>query len=439
MWYAGHAVNLIGNATPQLAMPTLHKPLGFRKWVEPWYLAYALLGAAIAGIAPILLPLAVSRSGNIAAVGLVIAAFNLGGLAAPLWGDLTDRYRLHRWLMLGGLLVTAIALAAFPFTTSLAIWFVLALAQGAGASAAATVANLFVVEVHPRAEWDERIGWLQAFYGAGQVGGLLLAGMLSQAGLSIGLLTAAGLTVLAFFPAGLTPTPIHPSSPRPVLPHPSRHAQWSPGSPQQFYHRPSLTGLRRVVQSVNSAFSVFLLSWLLSFGGAAAFFSLYPMVMQHAYGVAPEFSSAGYAFAAALGLTLYAPAGRWSERFGALGLLRAALVVRVLAFLGLFVLGLTPFVAQGAPALLAFLLVVLAWSLLSVTGTALAARFSPMGEGEGIGTFNATTALAGVIGAALGGWLAGRWGYNAVSVMGIIGVVTGLILTGRITQSKVDK
>ena len=59
-------------------------------WLEPWYLAYGLQGATVAGLAPILLPLAVSTQGSAAHVGLVMAAFNLGGLLAPLWGGLAD-------------------------------------------------------------------------------------------------------------------------------------------------------------------------------------------------------------------------------------------------------------------------------------------------------------------------------------------------------------
>jgi len=49
------------------------------------------------------------------------------------------------------------------------------------------------------------------------------------------------------------------------------------------------------------------------------------------------------------------------------------------------------------------IVVILSWSLLSVSGTALTARLSQGEEGEGMGLFNATTALAGVTGAALGG------------------------------------
>jgi len=206
--------------------------------VEPWYLAYALQGATVAGLTPILLPLAVSRTGNAAHIGLVMAAVSLGGLSAPLWGGLADRYRLHRWLLAGGLLLAAGGLAAFPFTTQPGVWFALALLQGIGAAAAATVANLFVVEGHPKREWDERIGWLQTFYGGGQVAGLLLAGALSVTHLRAGLLVAAGLTALgALVGLAMAHTPPRPKKgPRPVLLHPARHGEWSLSSPQRLFH-----------------------------------------------------------------------------------------------------------------------------------------------------------------------------------------------------------
>jgi hypothetical protein len=36
--------------------------LSWRQWVEPWYFIYALQGAVIGGMAPMLLPLAVVRA-----------------------------------------------------------------------------------------------------------------------------------------------------------------------------------------------------------------------------------------------------------------------------------------------------------------------------------------------------------------------------------------
>ncbi len=418
-------------------METVIKIHTWQKWIEPWYISYGLLGATVAGFAPILLPLAASRTGSVVDVGLVMAAFNLGGLAGPLWGELADRYRLHRYLLAGGLLVTAAGLAAFPFTLAFGVWVVLALLQGAGAAAATTVANLFIVERHSRSEWDERIGWLQTFYGGGQVGGLLLVGVLSQANLSLAFLAAAGLTLIGVVPGWLTThTPALTRKPQPVLKQPAHHGEWAVTSPQRSYHRLNLGGIRQLGTALRSPFGIFLATWLLSFAGASAVFSLYPVLMQKTFGIAPAISSPGFALAAALGLSLYSPAGQWSSRWGATRVLRIGLVVRLIAFLSLFGLGVTTILLRGELALLSFVFVVLAWSLLSVAGTALAAQLTPIGEGEALGIFNAATAVAGMIGAAMGGWIASVWGYDAAAGLAAVGVVMGLLLASLLDRSR---
>jgi predicted MFS family arabinose efflux permease len=110
--------------------------------------------------------------------------------------------------------------------------------------------------------------------------------------------------------------------------------------------------------------------------------------------------------------------------------------MRLLAFLGLLALGATRKNRRGPLGLLAFLFVVLAWSLLSVSGTALTAELSPVGEGEGMGLFNATTAVAGVIGSVLGGWIAGRWGYGPALGLAAAGVGCGLILAMTLRSAR---
>ena len=400
------------------------------KWVEGWYLSYALLGLSAAGLMPILLPLLVGRTSGAAGIGFVMAAFSLGGLMAPLWGWLADHYRLHRWLLTGGLLCTAGGAVVFPCVPILSGRIVLALLSGIGLSAASTVANLFIVEVHPRAEWDTRIGWLQTFYGGGQIVGLLLAGIIGQAAPERGFWLAGGIAFAAVLPAFLGTGKQTASlvSPRPVLAHPAHHAEWPVGSPQHLYHHPSLPALKKFFRSLRSSYSLFLIAWLLSFGGSAAFFSFYPVLMQAEYGVLPGRSSAAFALAAALGLILYAPAGAWSLRRGPRQVLRYALVLRIAAFVALTMLAVVSFPGRGWLAMLFFLFVVLAWSLLSVSGTALVASLSPENEGEGLGLFNAVTALSGVIGSVLGGWAANLWGYAAIPIMGMIGVGAGFIV-----------
>ena len=413
------------------------------KWIETWYISYALLGLSAAGLIPILLPLVISQSGGAAEIGLVMAAFSLGGLTAPVWGGLADRFRLHRQLLVAGLFGTALGAAAFPFTVFLFCRIVLALLSGIGLAAASTVANLFIVEVHPESEWDARIGWLQTFYGGGQVIGLVLAGFIGQSRPEFGLWLAGGIGVAAIIPAmigiGAPQEPGVLLQRRPVLSHPAHHAEWPAGSPQHLYHHLTMQGLRTLFAPFRTSFAVFLIAWLLSFSGSAAFFSFYPVLMQKVYGVLPGLSSTGYALAAGLGLLLYAPAGRWSARKGPLLILRNALVLRIAAFIVLTLLAVASFSERGWLAMLFFLFVVLAWSLLSVSSTALVAYLSPKNEGEGMGIFNAVTALSGVIGAVLGGWAADQWGYAAIPVMGIIGVGAGslVLIATRINSNPV--
>lgn len=74
--------------------------------------------------------------------------------------------------------------------------------------------------MYPKSEWDERVGWLQTFYGIGQVGGLFLAGVLSQINLDIGLMVSSGLCALAALLGWFTTkTPSKPQSPKAVLRH----------------------------------------------------------------------------------------------------------------------------------------------------------------------------------------------------------------------------
>ena len=412
-------------------------PTAWYQWVEPWYVAYALLGVTVAGLGPILIPLTVARGGSATQVGLVMAAISLGGLTAPLWGFLADRLRWHRALLAGGIVAAAAGLAGMAITTRLAAWLVLAFLNGAGAVAASTVANLFVVEVHPRAEWDERIGWLQTFYGVGQVGGLLLAGVMGEINLQLGLLLGAGVTGLALIPGWLTThVPEKPLAERPVLLHPAQHGEWAPRSPQNVYHHLNRKTLQRLLEAAHVPFGRFLVLWLLAFAGGATIFSFYPILMQSVYQVTPVLSSAVFAGAAALGLVLYLPAGQLSKRFGPARVLQGALGVRLLAFLGLVGLSLATFAGRGWLALLSFVLVVLAWSFISVSGTTLTARLSPANEGEGMGIFNAATALAGVIGAAAGGWVAGQWGYGAVPILSAIGVIAALVLSSTVPNTQ---
>ena len=103
-----------------------------------------------------------------------------------------------------------------------------------------------------------------------------------------------------------------------------------------------------------------------------------------------------FAVSAGLGLFLYAPAGRWSSSGRPRVVLRIGMAVRTAAYALLWFLALSRGAQAGWPALGLFSIVVLAWSALSVASTALVAEMYARGgnEGEGLGLFNAVTALA---------------------------------------------
>ncbi|WP_030149450.1 hypothetical protein [Mycetocola saprophilus] len=57
------------------------------KWTQPWYLAYALVGMMMLGVAPIFIPLSVEDGGKNGPtlVGLVVAAFYAGDCWHRYW------------------------------------------------------------------------------------------------------------------------------------------------------------------------------------------------------------------------------------------------------------------------------------------------------------------------------------------------------------------
>src|SRR5271157_6457828 len=162
----------------RLHLPHLHLPHGLvtfprrlLPWIEPWFLAYACLGVVQGGMLPLLLPLSAGGSTH---AGVIVGVMNLAGLTAPIWGHLADRRRLHRQVLLAGMLAALVALLLMPTQLDLPLKTAFAAVLGVGFAAANTVANMFIVEVRPKEEWDARIGALQAFSGSGQVVGLLL-------------------------------------------------------------------------------------------------------------------------------------------------------------------------------------------------------------------------------------------------------------------------
>ncbi len=405
--------------------------------VAPWYVAYLILGLLTSGMLPFLLPLMIgATAGQLGTVAYVTGAYNLGLLAAPLFGKLAEQQRLYRPVFFGGFVMLGLAFAAFPLVAGLAAWFLLALLIGLAAGAAATVATLFIVNFTVKSEWEPRIGWLQSFNGAGQLVGLLLAGAFAHGRFVVGFMIGAGLALVAVLVGGVgLPIDRRGRSKRDSLEHlpmqPLLDAtQLGPSFGGLLHHSHHLQwpAMRGLPHALGGPFGRFLLAWAAYNFGVAAFFAYYPLIMSQTFGVPTTVTALTYAAAAGIGIFLFIAAGRLAIRFGARAVFQAGLALRLAGF----VLLAMPFgvLVPGASgvALAGFFLAMLAWPVLSVSVTALAARLTPIGEGPAIGLLNASGALATVVGTFASGPLVHALGFAVVSPLAIVGLAAAGLL-----------
>lgn len=411
--------------------------------IAPWYLAYLILGLLTSGLLPFLLPLMVADvSHQLGTVAYVSGAYNLGLLPAPALGALAERRQLYRPMFFGGFVVLGLALAAFPSVSSLLPWFLLALTMGVATGAIATVATLFIVDFTPRSEWELRIGWLQSFNDAGQLAGLLLASVFADGQFGTGFMVAACLALLAALVGGIG-LPVRERS-RTRRRNPIGHLRLQPllrptqlgpalGGLLQQSHHLQWAALRSLPKALRAPFGRFLLAWAAYNFGVAAFFAYYPLVMRQLYGIPPTVTAVAYAAAAGIGIFLFVAASKLAIRYGSRAVFQSGLALRLFGFLLLGVPLIMALPETTPTALLGFLLAMLAWPVLSVSGTALAASLTPIGEGAAIGLLGASSALATVVGTFASGPLVHAFGYGIVLPLAIAGLAVAelLMLGGR--------
>ena len=418
--------------SPHLPHGLVTFPRQLLPWIEPWFLVYACLGVVQGGMLPLLLPLSAGGSTH---AGMIVGVMNLAGVSAPFWGQLADRRRLHRQVLLAGVLAAFVALLFMPTQIGLPLKTVFAAILGVGFAAANTVANMFIVEVRPPDEWDARIGALQALSGLGQVLGLLLAGVIGgryalaygvaaalvAASVPMALLTLRGIKVPVLVPRAMAAA------------HPPLGGEGWGGSPQRMFHISTWRGLTTLLCELEMPFARLMIVWFVAFIAISAVLTMLPLALIRVFGVSTGLPATTYAFASAASLAVYPLVTRLSKRRGARVALRAGFALRAIAIALLAVSFLwgTGEVPAGMPlALAGFVVLVVAWPLLGVSGTALAAQLAPGEKGEALGLFNASTALASAVGAFLGGWAMDVVGYGTVCMVGAVTVALAVLCSG---------
>jgi MFS transporter, DHA1 family, tetracycline resistance protein len=188
-------------------------------------------------------------------------------------------------------------------------------------------------------------------------------------------------------------------------------------------------------------FARLMIVWFVAFIAIGAVFTMLPLALIRVFGVSTGLPATTYAFAAAASLAVYPLVTRLSKRRGAGIALQAGFALRAIAIALLAISflwgpgGMPGGMLDGIPvavplALAGFVVLVLAWPLLGVSGTALAAQLAPGEKGEALGLFNASTALASAIGAFLGGWAMDVVGYGTVCVVAAVVVALAVLCSG---------
>ena len=407
-----------------------------RRYSQFWYSGYAFQGAVVFGTGAILMPIVVNNAGDAAKAGTVVAFFYIGQMLAPLMGAIADRTGWHRSFYLSGYVLLAIGLAIFPFAQLLWFWMALAFLQGVGSSTSNTVAAMFIVEYNPKPEWDARVGWLQTFYGIGQAAGLGLAAVL-QARPEIGLLVSAGLMVpgLLLGARGLPPSQAHQ---KPATTDFSRRSHRPPRTVYSVLHRYEGTvskSLRRLFQEWRSKFGVYMVGWFFVMLATWLIGALYPLLMKSAFNLSYTMSSLYYALGAIIGIFAYTPSGTLGKRIGD-G--RVVIIGTVMTTTSLAALAALAYIHSGLNHWLVpvmYILIPIAWSPLIVGGTAWTAQLATFEEGEALGSYNATTAIAAVIAAFGAGLLAHNFGYGMILVVATVASLLALVCFAPLLSS----
>ncbi|HEX3953427.1 MAG TPA: MFS transporter [Stellaceae bacterium] len=392
---------------------------------EPWLVSYGLLGLTQSGLVPVLMPLAAPHG---TAAGLTFAAFSLSGIFAPFLGSWADRTGRHRDLLVWGTLGAGLLLVLFA-AAALPLRVLLAAGAGLGAMAATSAGNVVAIQGMPEAEWESRVALLQRFTSAGQVIGLIAAGLLAQRHPSEGFVFA-GVTLLAASALAFASAPSRSTHSPAAAPPPTPILVGNAGIPEPHRHRHHLSwsGLSASLTVIDRPMRRFLLIWLIGYSAMNGFAALFPVAMIRQYGMDPILPSGSYALGVGFSLAIYSLVGAATHRLGGARMLMRGFAARLALLAVLAGLGLSHAVGIGWLVLFGFALVQFVWPLIAVSANSLSVRLAPTARGASVGLFNAATALASAIGSALAGMVYDAGGFALLAGAAGVTVAASLLV-----------
>jgi MFS family permease len=364
------------------------------------------LGISYSAFVSLLIPPFVSDAGGDASTaGIVMAIIALGALGGPPIGAFADRYSAHRIVMVGGIAGMALSFVAYALSADNSALYALdAILMGISVAAVSATAPVFIVGAKLDQKTEaKQMTTLQLMMPAGQlVGGLILAGITGWS-FANRFWLGAGIVAVSFVVVWFTTGNV---SQRLKLATADKTTTAQDGDRKKI-------GLKQVLFSTFGIYFAVLVFTSIANNGVNAQIA---NIMPNVYGIDAKTTSALISLAGLLNIVLYFPAGRWMARKGPFPPFMAGIVGRMVAGLGMGVVGLM----TDNKALLgaAFMqLMYQAAPFVRLAQPGLAVRFATFPAGQASGWVIAGSAIGSFVGSLLGGYLADAFGYNAVNWM----------------------
>ncbi len=392
---------------------------------ETWFLGQGIVGFINAGGAAFLVaPMILSQGGTPADAGMIVGLLPFVALLSPVFGNIADRFRLHREMVLAGLVALVLASITMSFAEQELTYVVGALLFGTGGGLI-VVANLGMLAGSGLDEdvMAKRMGLLQMSLPFGQFTALGISAALLALGIEVQtlFLMHAGVAAIGF--VVMWPLTRAPAE---------RVAGQIDAADARTAALPAGSGKRvGFAAIVFSGFGLFLLINFLSQFGEQIVESQYPNYLNDVFKIEPDIAAVAMAVAVLVSAPLYPVSGRWAAQKGPKAPFMVSMAIRTLTVAGLAFISIGVGDASSGLQTLALVLyglMIVVYPFFEVNTSLLAARMSPIGPGGGQGFQGGATNLAGIVGGFTAGWLANQAGYDTLAwlAMGLGAAAFGL-------------
>lgn len=381
------------------------------KAFKPWYIAQMSNGVVQwAGIALMLTPLIIERTGSGSLMGSVMSLIGLFGISAPLIGWLADKYGIHRQMQKVALFSHLLSLVLLYFAqTETYTYLLVGLTIGIGTVSQLVLNPTFVLNSLPENEQARGLSRLFQFQFLGVVIAGSLLGVVSLLGWTSEqkLLMLMALVCVSIITVFIAPPP----------------KVQVPESEQQSDDE-SLT--KKSNKRTAIAFVMFLATVFISMFTASNLMETGPIIIKEVFNVDLGHSAFGLAGSAVLTMVLLEPAGRLAEKSSPYIIWMVSLACYAVTSIGLWLA-----IGTNIPSLVPILLIVLLMQAISwfdMVIPAIAEELSPSSPALTQGILMFAMAIGFGVGTYIAGQLIEAEGFISVVDYCAASIVVTLVL-----------